>query len=253
MGTEGVVYECDITDAALGCQQFEGFEKSLLVLRLTSDYNTSGMLFGQTIVSTQGRLLACGPRTQFNGTLQRDAVNLVSWYPTGVCTVNDKRTLYEPLKQIVLETLKTGTDRNVVAGRYLISEFGFSADIGDNGEVVVGSPLSFLNRGSGFVTDFDKNLANLGDGDGANTTQPNPEFGSAYRGFSVAVGNFFSSVTVTYALGKPKQNDFKGIVTVAERSAAVLKGIADVHGNEVKIRDPFGSGTLECGDVHQWC
>jgi hypothetical protein len=100
MGTEGVVYECDITDAALGCQQFEGFEKSLLVLRLTSDYNTSGMLFGQTIVSTQGRLLACGPRTQFNGTLQRDAVNLVSWYPTGVCTVNDKRTLYEPLKQI---------------------------------------------------------------------------------------------------------------------------------------------------------
>jgi hypothetical protein len=208
---QGAIFKCTIT----GDDQckYETLEQQLtLGPSLISQIITSDQLFGQTLVSSQGNVMACSPLFRVNTTRASDS--LYSFYPVGRCLLFDEdlklQSVYSPTTS---KAALRPPDHSYVEG-----QFGFSAAVRKS-DLVVGCPRCFQDTGSGFVDTYENvvnNVINANEQPTIYDAQNDLERGN-YLGFSVAVGGFFgvfNAPIVMYALGRPKAENMRGQVVV---------------------------------------
>ncbi|KAM7137473.1 LOW QUALITY PROTEIN: integrin alpha-IIb [Macrochelys suwanniensis] len=211
--------------------------------------------FGASVSSWAGNVVACAPLQHWNvfdGTAQATQT------PVGTCFVATKGLSrfaeYAPCRCHHMEA--TYLERRY-ANDKRYCQVGFSAAITHAGRLVLGAPGGYYFVGliysvnlSSVVSHFPRSALLWSVAPEQVTEDMNSDYDDAYRGYSVAVGEFDGDpATPEYVVGVPNKRTTWGVVEIfsARKSLALVQSIqseqvASYFGHTVAVADVNGDG-----------
>ncbi|XP_072212980.1 integrin alpha-IIb [Excalfactoria chinensis] len=255
----GAVFLCAYPPGPAACRMVEfdsqGDQQELRA-DLQLQLHKAGQWMGAALLSRAGTLLACAPLQHWNAVSGPSESFLT---PVGSCYVGSaglrRRAWISPCRDVRMAASYRDS-QYVLDQRYC--QIGFSAAVTADGTLALGAPGGYYFRGLLYVVDLPSILSRFPNVSllwshtpGRPTAeQSDPQFYDAYRGYSVAVGEFDDNPkTKEFVVGVPNKSNTLGEVEIfsAGLSLRRLHGIpgeqvASYFGHTVAVTDINGDG-----------